>query len=425
MAKGFTSKIVHFQYKQDNQHNNNDGTHNNNQSFGSIHTPIYNSVPYGYQRVEDIMNVFQGKAKGHAYARQSTPTTDSLQNLLAMLDDAVGALSFATGMAAISATFLSLLKQGDHIICSQYLFGNSYSFFTTLENFGIKVSFVDTSNVGAVKAATNEQTKIVFVETLSNPGTQIPDLLNIGDYCEEKGLLYIIDNTMTSSYLFSAKSAKAHLIVTSLSKYTSGHGHVLGGCVSDTGLFDWKSYPHIFENYRTGNSKGWGLQQIKKKSLRDMGGTLSSDSAYQIALASETIALRMDRQCDSANKLAAFLDGHPKIKKVYHPSLESHEQHDFAKKHFKHFGAILSFDLSDDVEETELLAIINKLNIAINATHLGDNRTLILPMAPTIFYEMGPDNRKTMGIGDKMIRCTIGIEDTQDLIDDFTQALQG
>ncbi|NRB80144.1 MAG: cystathionine gamma-synthase family protein [Saccharospirillaceae bacterium] len=413
MAKGFTSKLVHFQYQQDNQANN--------QSFGSIHTPIYNSVPYGYQSVEDIMDVFQGKTKGHAYARQSTPTTDSLQNLLTMLDDAFGALTFATGMAAISATFLSLLKQGDHIICSKFLFGNSYSFFTTLENFGITVSFVDTADVNAVKAATVKQTKIVFVETLANPGTQIPDLLNIGDYCEEKGLLYIVDNTMTSSYLFSAKAAKAHLIITSLSKYTSGHGHVLGGCVSDTGLFNWENYPHIFENYRTGNSKGWGLQQIKKKSLRDMGGTLSSDSAYQIAVASETMALRMDRQCESANKLAALLDAHPKIKKVYHPSLESHAQHEFAKKHFKHFGAILSFDLEDDVE---LVEIINKLNIAINATHLGDNRTLILPMAPTIFYEMGAQNRKTMGIGDKMIRCTIGIEDTQDLLDDFTQALQ-
>ncbi|BCE00981.1 cystathionine gamma-synthase family protein [Marinicellulosiphila megalodicopiae] len=413
MAKGFTSKIVHFQFKQDNQ--------NNHASYGSIHTPIYNSVPYGYQKVEDIIDVFQGKSKGHAYARQSTPTTDSLQNLLAMLDDSIGSLTFATGMAAISATFLSLLKQGDHIICSQYLFGNSYSFFTTLENFGINVSFVDTSRVDAVKTATTKQTKIVFVETLANPGTQIPDLENIGQFCQENGLLYIVDNTMTSSYLFSAKSVNAHLIITSLSKYTSGHGNVLGGAVSDTGLFNWETYPHIFENYRTGNSQSWGLQQIKKKSLRDMGGTLSSDSAYQIALASETMALRMDRQCDSANKLAAFLDSHPKIKKVYHPSLKTHEQHEFAKKHFKHFGAILSFDLEDDVD---VIKVLNKLDIAINATHLGDNRTLILPMAQTIFYEMGPENRKKMNIGDKMIRCTIGIEDTQDLIDDFTQALK-
>lgn len=410
-TSGFTSQIVHHDYQQGVQQ----GSH-----YGAIHTPVYNSVPYGYAKAEDIMEVFQGKAKGHAYARQSTPSTDSLQHLIAQMEQSIGALCFATGMAAISAACLSLLKSGDHIICSQYLFGNSYSFFTTLRNFGIEVSFVDATETEQVKQAVQPNTRIVFVETIANPGTQIADLEGIGAYCSEAELLYIVDNTMTSSYLFQPKEVQAHLIITSLSKYVSGHGQVLGGVVSDTGLFDWESYPNIFVNYQKGDRKQWGLTQIKKKSLRDMGATLSSDSAYQISLASETIALRMDRSCSTALKLARLLDIHPKVKKVYYPGLSTHPQYETAKKWFKHFGALLSFDLADGTNPADFL---NALNLVITATHLGDNRTLALPMAQTIFFEMGAEMRQQMGVGDAMIRCSVGIEDEADLLADFEAAL--
>lgn len=405
--KGFTSNIVHH----DRQLGYNDDP---------IHTPIYNSVPYGYKSTQDLENVFQGKTPGHSYARQSTPTTDSLQSMITQTELGVGSLVFATGMGALSAIFLTLLKSGDHLIASRFLFGNSYSLITTLENFGIEVTLVDATNVDNVIAAKQDNTLMVFVETIANPGTQITDLVAIGDWCEEQDLVYLVDNTMTSPYLFQPIRAKAGLVMNSLSKYFCGHGTVLGGAVTDTGMFDWSDYPNIFEAYRKGDKTKWALTQIKKKALRDMGGTLSSDGAYQIAIGAETMALRMDRSCANALALAQLLEAHDKVETVYYPGLPSHPQHEKATHWFKHYGSILSFDLKADYDCAQLL---DSIDITINATHLGDNRTLALPMASTIFYEMGPDNRAKSGISEKMIRCSIGIEDTDDLLESFTVGL--
>jgi len=406
-VKGFTSRIVH---------------HDRRQGFtdGPVHAPIYNSVPYGYETTEGLIDVFQGNAVGHAYARQSTPTIDSLQSMITQAEQAVGTIVFATGMAALSAAFFALLKQGDHLIASKYLFGNTHSLLTTLENFGIEVSFVDTTDAEQVKQAKRDNTLMVFAETIANPGTQIADLAAIGDWCEAQGLVFFVDNTITSPYLFNPKTVKAGLVMNSLSKYFSGHGTVLGGAITDTGCYDWQEYPNIFTAYRKGDVKKWALTQVKKKALRDMGGTLSSDGAYQIAVGAETMALRMDRACSNALALANLLNRHDKVAKVYYPGLAEHPQHHQAKQLFKHFGAILSFDLQPQYDSATLL---NNIDLVINATHLGDNRTLALPMASTIFYEMGPQNRQQFGIGDQMIRVSVGIEDCDDLIAAFQAGL--
>jgi len=405
-AQGFTTKIVHSDRLL-------------NLEFGVVHAPIHNSVPFGFDDVQGLIDVFQGQP-GHAYARQSTPTLDALQHKLAQMDNSIGSLVFASGMAAIVTTFLSLLKSGDHLISSRYLFGNTNSVMGTLQSYGIEVTLVDPTNIEEIKTAQKENTRMVFVETIANPVTKIAALEAIGDFCEQEKLVYVVDNTLTSSYLFDAKAVKVSLIVTSLSKYVAGHGNALGGSVSDTGLFDWTAYPNIFHAYRKGNEKMWGLNQIKKKGLRDMGGCLSSQMAHLISMGSETMELRMDKQCDNALALAQLLDAHPKVEKVYYPGLESHPQHETAKRLFKKFGAILSFDL---IESEDCCEMLNKLNIVINATHLGDNRTLALPVAPTIYGEMGLETRQKMGISETMVRCSIGIENTADLLADFKQAL--
>lgn len=404
--QGFTTKIVHSDRLL-------------NLEYGAVHAPIHNSVPYGFDDVQDLIDIFQGKP-GHAYARQSTPTIDALQHKIQQMDNGVATLVFASGMAAIVTTFLTLLKAGDHLICSRFLFGNTNSIMGTLQSYGIEVTLVDATNIDEVKAAQQNNTRMVFVETIANPVTQISALETIGDFCESQKLVYVIDNTLTSSYLFDATSVKASLIVTSLSKYVAGHGNALGGSVTDSGLFDWETYPNIFAGYQKGDSKMWGISQIKKKGLRDMGGCLSSQTAHLISVGSETMELRMQRQCDSAQALAEFLDQHPKIEKVYYPGLKSHPQHDVAKRLFKAFGAILSFDM---IEGEDCCELLNKLNIVINATHLGDNRTLALPVAPTIYGEMGLETRQNMGISETMVRCSIGIENKADLINDFKQAL--
>jgi O-acetylhomoserine (thiol)-lyase len=405
--KGFTSQIVHH----DRQ-----GIANG----GPLHTPVFNSVPYGYETTEDLIDVFQGRVAGQAYARQGTPTLDSLQSMITHAEKALGSITFATGLAALQAIFFSLLKQGDHLIASRYLFGNSYSLLTTLQNFGIQVSFVDATQVEEVIAAQQENTRMVFVETIANPGTQIPDLTAIGDWCDQNDFVYLVDNTITSPYLFNPIQVKASLVMSSLSKYFCGHGNVLGGSVTDTGLYNWSDYPNIFDAYRKGDPKKWGLQQIKKKALRDMGGTLSSDAAYQIAIGAETMALRLERSCHNAMQLAQLLDTHTKVARVYYPGLASHPQNERAATLFRHNGAILSFDLAEGYDCAELL---NSIELVVNATHLGDNRTLALPMASTIFYEMGAENRKAFGINDQMIRCSIGIEETEDLLAAFQAGL--
>src|SRR5690606_25382046 len=330
-------------------------------------------------------------------------------------------VSFATGMAALTATFFTLLRQGDHLITSKYIFGNTNSLLGTLRELGVQITLVDATDLAQVQAARQPNTRMVFVETIANPGTQIADLQGVGQWCEEQGLVYVVDATLSSPYLRPSRDFKASLVVNSLSKHIGGHGNALGGMVTDTGLFDWSGYPNIAEVYRHCNPRSWGLTQIKKKGLRDMGGTLSSDVAHRLAVGSETLPLRMERICANALALARFLQAHPRVRKVQYPGLEDHPQHERAADLFcNRFGGLMSVVLAEDVEVFDFL---NRLNVFILATHLGDNRSLVLPVAHTIYYEMGAEQRAIMGIADNQLRISVGIEDIADLTGDFDQAL--
>jgi len=406
-AQGFTSVMVHTDRRAA-------------PGFGAVHQPIHNSVPYGYDDAQGLVDVFQGKVPGHAYARQSTPTMNALADKICQMEQGANTLVYGSGMAAITAILLTLLKSGDHLVASQFLFGNTVSIFDTLKGYGIDVTLVDVTDAKNVEAGIQDNTRMVFLETIANPVTQVADLLAIGDICEQHNLLYVVDNTMASSYLFQPVTAKVGLIVNSLSKYFGGHGNAIGGSVTDTGLFDWSTYPNIFVGYQKGDPTLWGLNQLKKKGLRDMGAALSSTAAHQLSIGAETMALRLDRCCSTALELALMLEAHPKVAKVYYPGLKAHPQHALASELFRHYGGLLSLDLVDGIDCVEFL---NHLDLVINATHLGDNRTLALPVAPTIYHELGLENRQKMGISETMIRCSIGIEDTEDLLNDFIQAL--
>ncbi len=388
---------------------------------GAIHKPIHVSTEYAYDDARELAAVFQGKA-GYTYSRQGTPTTAALENKITLLEQGKGTVTFATGMAALSAIFFTLLRKGDHLISSSFIFGNTNSLLGTLGQFGVDITFVDPTDVQSVKAAIRPETRMVFVETIANPGTQIADLANIGLLCREHKLPYVVDNTLTSPFLLKGRDIHASLVMNSLSKYICGHGNALGGSVTNTGLYDWSEFPNIYNDYKKGNPDGWGLLQIKKKGLRDMGGTLSSEAAHKIAAGAETLALRMTQSCSNALALATFLQSHPGIASVRYPGLPDHPQHALAKKLFKgHYGALLGVELINGMDCFDFL---NSLNVVILATHLGDSRTLSLPVAHTIYYEMGPERRAEMGIGDNLLRISVGIEDEQDLIDDFAQALE-
>ncbi|MFN7856882.1 MAG: cystathionine gamma-synthase family protein [Acidovorax sp.] len=404
----FTTQIVHADRLGGVEH-------------GAIHKPIHTSVQYGYDKVEDLIAVFQGTAKGgFNYARQGTPTTAALESKITQMEQGLGTIAFSTGMAGICAIFMTLLKAGDHLVASQYVFGNTNSVFGTLADLGVEITTVDVTDAAQVAASVRPNTRMVFVETIANPGTQIPDLAGIGALCAQRGLLYVVDNTVASPYLFRAATVGAGLVVNSLTKSIGGHGDALGGAVTDTGLFNWSTYPNIFAAYRKGEPKGWGLQQLRKKGLRDMGGTLSSHAAHQLAVGAETLALRMQRTSDTALALARWLQEHPAVARVFYPMLESHPQHAWAKQYFRAGSWLLSFELRD---ADQCMAVCNRLQLPIKATGLADTRTLIIPVAHTIFWEAGPAVRASMGIADGMIRLSVGLEDPQDLLADFEQAL--
>ena len=406
--RGFTTTILHSDRLGKPEH-------------GSLHKPIHTSVTYGHEDVQDLVDIFQNKKKGYAYSRQGNPTVTALEQKVTQMEKGLSSIAFSTGMAAISATVMALIKHTDHIVASSYLFGNSRSIFQTYIDLGLNISFVDATDVENVQKEIKENTKMVFVETIANPATQIADLEAIGELCTQKGILYVVDNTMTSPYLFNPVDVKASLIINSLTKYIGGHGDALGGSVTDTGLFNWSVYPNIFETFKKQvKPETLGLTQLRKKGLRDAGGTLSPEAAHTISVGSETLALRLERACNNAFALAQYFESHPKIKKVFYPGVASHPQHDRAAKLFKKFGGLMSIELDESID---CLAFLNKLKLVIKSSNLGDTRTLAIPVAQTIFFELGAEKRAEMGIPESMIRLSIGIEDLDDLMADFKAAL--
>jgi len=406
--RGFTTTILHSDRLSKPEH-------------GALHKPIHTSVTFGYDEVEDLVEVFQNRKKGYAYSRQGSPTASALEHKITQMEQGISTICFASGMAAITSAILALIRKNDHVLASSYLFGNTRSVFQSFIDMGIDITFVDPTSVDNVRAGLKENTRMVFVETIANPATQIADLEKIGDLCAEKGIIYMIDNTMTSPYLFNPVKVKASLVMNALTKYVGGHGNALGGSVTDTGLYNWTTFPNIFEGFKSQVAPAaLGMTQIRKKGLRDAGGTLSPEAAHTISVGSETLALRMERACSNAFALATFFEAHPMISKVYYPGIESHPQHVLAGKLFHKYGALMAIELDDSID---CFKFLNKLKLVIKSSNLGDTRTLAIPVAHTIFNELGRDRRKEMGIGESMIRLSVGIEDLEDLMHDFKSAL--
>ena len=404
---GFTSKIIHSDRRDPIEH-------------GSIHKPIHTAVTYAYDDARDLAAVFQGKKSGYTYGRQVNPTVTALQDKITLMEEGIATAAFGTGMAAIGTALFALLRCGDHFISSSFLFGNTNSLFNTLVTQGIEVTFVDATSSDAVAAAIQSNTKLVFVETIGNPRTQVSDLVGIGDLCREHNLIYFVDNTMTTPYLFRPKDVGASLVINSLTKYIGGHANALGGAVTETGLFDWSTFANLYDDYKKGDVSGWAIQQIKKKGLRDLGASLGPEAAHHISVGSDTLALRMDRICENAQRLAEYLDGHEKVRKVYYPGLSGHPVHDRSASLFGRHGGIFSIELVDDVD---CFDFINKLDLVICSSNLGDTRSLAIPVAHSIYFEMGAERRASMGIDDSLVRFSIGIEELDDLLVDFEQAL--
>ncbi len=404
---GFTTTVVHSDRRNPIEH-------------GSLHKPVHANVAYGYEDARELAAVFQGRRKGYSYARQINPTVEALEHKITQMESGLASICFATGMGAIGTMLFALLRAGDHFVSSAYLFGNTNSLFASFANHGVEVTFVDATSAEAVEAAIRPNTRLVFVETIANPRTQVADLEEIGALCALKDLVYVVDNTMTSPYLFQPRRVGATLVVNALTKYIAGHGNVLGGSVTEQGQYDWQRFANIATEYRKGDTQLWGITQIRKKGLRDFGAALAPEAAHHIAIGAETLALRLERQCQTTRALAERLATDARVAKVYYPGLQSHPQHGLAKRLFRHPGALFSFELDPRIDVFDFL---NRLDVVIKSSNLGDNRTLAIPVAHTIFYEMGAERRSSMGIADSLIRVSVGIEEIDDLLADFDHAL--
>ncbi|MES2295920.1 MAG: cystathionine gamma-synthase family protein [Pseudomonadota bacterium] len=404
---GFTTTVLHGDRSKAIEH-------------GSLHKPVHTSVAFGYGDARQLAAVFQGREPGFRYGRQGNPTVSALEEKITKMEDGVATLCFATGMGAIGAVFQALLRAGDHVVSSSFLFGNTNSLWQTVAGQGVAVAFVDATDVAQVEAAITPATRLVFVETIANPRTQVADLARIGRLCQARGILFVVDNTMTTPYLFRPKAVGAGLVVNALTKSIGGHGNALGGSLTDTGAFDWSGYPNIAPNYKRNPARQWGIAQLRAKGLRDFGAALGPEAAHHIAVGAETLALRMERACANALALANMLEADPRVAAVHYPGLASHPQHAIATDLFRSYGSLLSFELREGIDCFDYL---NRLKIGIPASNLGDTRTLVIPVAHTIFYEMGAERRASMGIAESLIRVSVGIEDTADLLHDFEAAL--
>lgn len=390
---------------------------------------IYHTAAYQYSEPATLSELYQNKKKGLTYARTGNPGTQDLEKKLTFLEDGHGAVCFTTGMAAYSSLFFVLLEQGVHVLASQHLFANTVSLLKSYQKFGVAVDFIDMTGDDTfekLQTAKQEKTFILLVETIANPCTQVPNWSAVQAFCKQHpNVILIVDSTLTTPFGCNPKNLGAHLIIHSLTKSIMGHSRGLGGVVIDTGLMDWAAHPAITENYQSFGKDGF-LMQLRKKGLRDLGATLTAQHADLALIGLETLQMRIQKASNNAAIVAEFLSKHPDVENVYHPSLAKHPQHLIAKNHYKNMGVLLSFSLKPTLNNilNQNFTFLKNLNIIKHCSSLGDNRSLIIDVAHTIFTEIPAEEQLKMGITPQTFRLSLGIEDVEDIIDELDRAIK-
>jgi len=396
--------------------------------------PIYQTTSYVFDSSEHAANLFSLAEMGNIYTRLMNPTTDVLEKRLAELDGGVGALALASGTAAINLAILNLAKAGDNIISAHYLYGGTYNMFNyTLKRMGITVKFVDSSNPANITNAIDENTKAVFSETIGNPKNNVDDFEMIARIAHDNGLPFIVDNTAATPYLFKPIEHGADIVCYSLTKFIGGHGTSIGGAVVDSGKFDWSS--GRFDEYTTPDPSYHGLVyhealgelayilKMRLTLLRDMGPCLSPFNAFQILQGLETLHVRMPRHCENALNVAQFLEDHPLVNWVNYPGLESHPDHDRAKRYLPAGqGAILGFGIKGGREAGA--KFIDSVQLCSHLANIGDAKTLVIHPASTTHQQLSDKEQLAAGVSADYIRISVGIEDVEDIIEDLDQALK-
>jgi methionine-gamma-lyase len=384
--KGFSTKAVHAGDKRGS-------------STGAVVEPIYETSVFAFSSTEQLVDVMGEKAEGYVYTRYGNPTTRSVENKMAELEQSEDAAVFSSGMAAIATTFFTLVSSGDHVVSTRDLYGGTLEFFNkVLPKFGVETTLVDALDLNEIRSATRSNTKVIYAETPTNPTLKVTDLSAVAKIGKEKRAMVVVDSTFASPYNTRPMELGVDVVVHSATKYLCGHNDVTAGVVCGSKKF---------------------VQELKR-TRKSLGGTLDPLAAWLLLRGLKTLGLRMERHNSNGMKVATYLEGHPKVKTVHYPGLESHLQHAIAKWQMTGFGGVVSFEIDADFETT--VRFVENLKLCALAPSLGGTETLVTQPVTASHYFVSVEDRKKAGITDQLIRLSLGIEDPEDIIADLEQA---
>ena len=408
--------------------------HDTNLTEGTRAVPIYQSTSYVFNDTDHAADLFGLKEFGFIYTRLNNPTNDILEKRLAAVEGGIGSVVFASGTAAIATTFLTLFKSGDHIVSSSSLYGGTFNLLNvTLRRYGIETSFVNADIPEQFEQSIQENTKAIYVESLGNPKLDVLDLKTIAKIADKHGIPLIVDNTIATPSLLNPIEYGAHIVIHSLTKFIGGQGSSLGGVVIDSGTFDWSNgkFPEFTEP-----SKGYHglkyyealgnlsfLAKLRIEGLRDLGGALSPYNAFQLIQGLETLEVRIKQHSKNALEIATFLESRPEVAWVNYPGLESSKYNDLAKAYLsKGQSGIVTFGLKGGFEAAK--AFIDATQIFSLLANIGDSKSLIIHPASTTHQQLNEEQQRSTGVSQDLIRLSVGLEDTEDLIADIKTALE-
>lgn len=397
--------------------------------------PIYQTTSYVFRNCEHAAARFGLADAGNIYGRLTNSTQEVLEKRIAALEGGVAALALASGAAAITYTVEALAQNGGHIVAQKSIYGGSYNLLAhTLPNFGITASFVNIHNLAEVEAAIRPETRAVYIETLGNPNSDIPDIDALADLAHRHGLPLVVDNTFGTPYLIRPIEHGADIVVHSATKFIGGHGTTLGGIIVDSGRFDWEAsgnYPAIASPnpsyHGVSFTKAAGaaafVTYIRAILLRDTGATISPFNAFLLLQGVETLSLRLDRHAENTKKVVAYLANHPQVEKVNHPSLPEHPDHALYEKYFPNGGgSIFTFEIKGGVSEAH--RFIDSLKIFSLLANVADAKSLVIHPATTTHSQLTEQELAEQDIRPNTIRLSIGTENINDIIEDLQQAFE-
>ncbi|MDX8045082.1 aminotransferase class I/II-fold pyridoxal phosphate-dependent enzyme [Gracilibacillus sp. S3-1-1] len=395
--------------------------------------PIYQTTSYVFNSTEHAQNLFALAEPGNIYSRIMNPTVDAFEQRMALLEDGVAAVGTASGASAITLAILNLANAGDEIIADSNLYGGTFNLFNkTLPKYGIDVIFVDGTDPENFRSAITDKTKAIFGEVITNPSLNVFDIEAIADIAHEHGVPLIIDNTFASPYVCKPISWGADIVVHSATKWIGGHGTSIGGVVIDGGRFNWNTerFPGFTEPDETYHGIRFGIDigpaafatKLRVQLLRDIGPSLSPQNAFYFLQGLETLHLRIERHSENTKAIAHYLENHPQVEWVSYPGLESHPSHQLAKKYLaNHFGSIIVFGIKGGREAGR--QVIDHIHLWSHVANVGDAKSLIIHPASTTHQQLNEEELKTSGVTEELIRLSVGIETSADIIADLDQAI--